>query len=121
MKVLLILIVLITWGCSDSTSDNYVDAKVHPVYYNALSGEWKPHEEVEIMRVHKIFSAGDIIEIRGKMYLVANTESKSDLLRDYQIELHMDTVWIYDGDRLVGSYISDWENQMDTFLIEDNR
>lgn len=42
-------------------------------------------------------------------------------LRDYQIQLHMDTVWIYDGNRLVGRYTSDWSNQMDTILINDNQ
>lgn len=41
-------------------------------------------------------------------------------LRDYQIDLHMDTVRIFDGQRLVGSYISNWNNQMDTILLKDN-
>ena len=44
-----------------------------------------------------------------------------ELMRDYQIQLHMDTVWVYDGDRLVGSYLSTWENQIDTILINDNQ
>lgn len=39
---------------------------------------------------------------------------------DYQLDLHMDTVKIYDGDRLVGSYISNWNNQMDSIILKDN-
>lgn len=41
-------------------------------------------------------------------------------MRDYQIELHMDTVWIYDGNRLVYMYLSNWTNQMDTAIMKDN-
>lgn len=41
--------------------------------------------------------------------------------RDYQIDIHMDTVRIFDGQRLVGSYISTWANQMDTILLNDNQ
>lgn len=48
------------------------------------------------------------------------TESVYESLRDYQIDLHMDTVWIYDGDRLVGRYISNWKNQMDSIILADN-
>lgn len=43
------------------------------------------------------------------------------LLRDYQLYLHMDTVKIYDGYRLVGSYISTWNNQMDSIILNDNQ
>lgn len=42
-------------------------------------------------------------------------------LKDYQIDLQMDTVKIYDGQRLVGSYISTWTNQIDTILLKDNQ
>lgn len=42
-------------------------------------------------------------------------------VRDYQLELHMDTVWIYDGDRLVDWYISTWNSQLDTILMNDNQ
>lgn len=40
---------------------------------------------------------------------------------DYQIELLMDTVWIYDCNKLIARYTSNWKNQMDTFLILDNQ
>jgi hypothetical protein len=39
---------------------------------------------------------------------------------DYQIELHNDTVWIYDNGRYVGQYITDWKQQIDTILLKDN-
>lgn len=41
-------------------------------------------------------------------------------LRDYQIEVYYDTVWIYDADRLVGRYVSNWQNQMDSIILKDN-
>ena len=42
-------------------------------------------------------------------------------LRDYQVEYHFDTVWIYDADRLVGSYIdSSYTSKMDSIILKDN-
>lgn len=41
--------------------------------------------------------------------------------RDYQIELYMDTMWIYDGERLVDSIIDPtFSTKLDTILINDN-
>jgi hypothetical protein len=45
-------------------------------------------------------------------------------LKDYQIELHMDTVWVHDKRRLVGMFIhtdSSWNNQYDSVFIKDNQ
>jgi hypothetical protein len=46
------------------------------------------------------------------------------LMKSYQIDLHYDTVWIYDGERLVDSFIhthdSTWRNGYDSILIKDN-
>lgn len=42
-------------------------------------------------------------------------------LRDYQIDLHMDTVWIYDHDRLVGRFTNTtWNSQYDSIIMKDN-
>ncbi len=41
---------------------------------------------------------------------------------DYQISLHFDTVWLYDGSRLVGSYINTkWDSQLDSLILKDNQ
>lgn len=40
---------------------------------------------------------------------------------DYQIEVYNDTVWVYDGDRLISAYITNWKNQLDSVLIKDNQ
>lgn len=40
-------------------------------------------------------------------------------VRDYQIDIHMDTTWLYDGDRLVGRVITD-ESPLDSLIAEDN-
>lgn len=53
-------------------------------------------------------------------HLCPNTIETLKRLRDYQIELHNDTVWVYDGDRPVGSYITNWKNQIDSIFLPDN-
>lgn len=44
---------------------------------------------------------------------------------DYQVELHMDTAWIYDRGRLVGKFIhindSAWTNPYDSIFLRDNQ
>lgn len=40
--------------------------------------------------------------------------------RDYQLELYMDTVWVYDGDKLVDKYTSNWNTHLDSVLLRDN-
>lgn len=42
-------------------------------------------------------------------------------MRDYQIDLYMDTVWVYDGQRLVGTYLSNWQGQIDSIILKDNQ
>lgn len=42
-------------------------------------------------------------------------------LQDYQIQLHMDTVWIYDYDRLVGKFVNEeWDSKLDSIIMKDN-
>jgi hypothetical protein len=43
------------------------------------------------------------------------------LKRDYQIRLHMDTVWVYDVDSLVGMYITKWNTKLDSIIMKDNK
>lgn len=43
------------------------------------------------------------------------------LMRDYQIDVHNDTVRVYDGERLVDSYITNWKGQLDSVIIGDNQ
>lgn len=41
--------------------------------------------------------------------------------RDYQISLHMDTVWIFDGNREVGRFTNTtWNSQYDSIFLKDN-
>jgi hypothetical protein len=46
------------------------------------------------------------------------------LMMDYQISLHMDTVWFYDKGKFVGRFIhtsdSSWNNGYDSIIIKDN-
>lgn len=41
--------------------------------------------------------------------------------RDYQIEVYNDTVWVYDGQRLVERYVTNWKGQIDSVLLNDNQ
>lgn len=44
-----------------------------------------------------------------------------NMMRDYQIDLYMDTLWVYDYKRLVGRYTTNWRNQIDTIILKDNQ
>jgi len=47
--------------------------------------------------------------------------------RDYQLEYHLDTLWIYDGERLVGTHINTDTSAyihgtfIDTTIMNDNQ
>jgi len=43
------------------------------------------------------------------------------LKRDYQLELYHNTVWTFDGSKLVGRYITNWYNQINSILLKDNQ
>ena len=41
--------------------------------------------------------------------------------KDYQLQLHNDTIWVYDGKRLVAGYVNkDWTSQLDSIILKDN-
>lgn len=42
-------------------------------------------------------------------------------LLDYQLELHDDTVFIYDNGRFVDRYITDWKGHIDSIFMKDNQ
>ncbi len=46
---------------------------------------------------------------------------KGHSMRDYQLDLHNDTVWVYDGQRLVERYVTNWKGQIDSVLLNDNQ
>jgi hypothetical protein len=52
---------------------------------------------------------------------VAGMERGKKPIRDYQIDLHMDTVWLYDGERLVGRFTNTrYDSQLDSLILKDN-
>lgn len=59
-------------------------------------------------------------------YEGAECPNAQHYLRDYQLEYHNDTLWIYDADRLVGTHIDtslDGINHgayIDTTILKDN-
>lgn len=70
---------------------------------------------VLLVIVDKIFPQGDEILDRHE-----NCDAFEYYMRDYQIELHMDTVWIYQQDRLVDSFITNYNCYYDSVFIKDN-
>ena len=41
-------------------------------------------------------------------------------LHDYQLDVHMDTIWLYEGDRLVDRWITDYTSKIDSVILKDN-
>lgn len=119
-------------GCSDSKAEpviTTVRARVKCTY--PVVGT-----TIKVIRVDKMYEVGDTVEYAGVTYTILSIECPYEYGEcpspncnnhvtqehhiDYQLALHMDTVWIYDRDRLVGSYISNWHNQMDSIILYDN-
>lgn len=42
-------------------------------------------------------------------------------IHDYQLDVHYDTVWLYEGDRLVDSWITDYTSKIDSVILKDNQ
>lgn len=56
-------------------------------------------------------------------YEGAECPNTQTYLRDYQIELYMDTIWIYDADRLVGTIVDPMHQfgpALDSIMLADN-
>jgi hypothetical protein len=63
----------------------------------------------------------DVKNETGCRFEGAECPNAQEHLQDYQIRLHMDTVWVYDYDRLVGTFINTkWDSQLDSIILKDN-
>lgn len=40
--------------------------------------------------------------------------------RDYQLKIHNDSVWLYDGEILVDRYVTKWNSKLDSIILKDN-
>lgn len=117
-----------TTGNAESTAKpERVKAKLQNAYLST--------EPYIIRSIDPMFEPGDKVEINGTDYKIISidrptTECRFEgaecpnvqhYLRDYQIELFNDTVWVYDADRLVGKYTNTkWDSQLDSILLKDN-
>lgn len=52
--------------------------------------------------------------------LLVETRRNQAVLQDYQIQLDMDTVTIYDRGRVVGKFTTDFTSKYDSVFIKDN-
>lgn len=52
-------------------------------------------------------------------YEGAECPNAQKYLRDYQLDFLTDTIYIYDGDRLVGMLQHDSENPLDSIILKD--
>lgn len=98
----LILLIAVLASCSQKASysplDSYVDATIQKAKDSAVYAN------------------------QSKAYIDSlHSATAHSALKDYQLDLHEDTVRIFDGERLVGTYISNWQNQMDSIILKDNQ
>lgn len=109
---------------SRAKADN-VKAKVQHVFYNQGKFEDVTASGVEFRQVDPMVEPGDIIEIRNVSFRVISIDRGDDdyvreHLRAYQVELTNDSVKLYDGNRLVYAYRTDWKTGMDSAILKDN-
>jgi hypothetical protein len=64
-----------------------------------------------------------IFLIMGLCISSCNNEPPIEIVscgRDYQIDVLMDTMYVYDEDRFVGKILINWKSSLDSLLMEDN-
>jgi hypothetical protein len=64
--------------------------------------------------------AGEYFTNHGCPYEGGECPNVQKYLQDYQVQVYYDTVWVYDYDRLVGKYVTDWTGKLDSVLLADN-
>lgn len=78
--------------------------------YSKLSTSYNTHSLA--------FMAGLIV--MGICGYLGNRNAHSPSSTDYQLNIHNDTVCIYDGERLVSRYTTRWNSQLDSVIMKDN-
>ena len=54
---------------------------------------------------------------RGNTYVVDKRMPKKT---DYQIDIHNDTIWLWDGERFVGRCLNTWDTPFGKLIEKDN-
>lgn len=94
---------------------------------------------VHILNISKGFSVGDTVFIDGNTYILLElvdgdektpqehafslTNQERDFeTHNYQLDVHMDTIWLYDADRFVGISIDStlWNTHLGKIIMKDN-
>ena len=127
----------------NNINDNKVKARVKECYFSEVTYKYEPLSVIIIQYVDPMYKAGDRYEFAGKTFYIDSVLYNNDeqcpyelgecpnpkcsnyhsntLLRDYQLYLHDDTVIVYDGKRRVDTYLSTWNSQLDSIILEDNQ
>lgn len=58
--------------------------------------------------------------ITPDLFRYFNKRLEGGVTTDYQINIHMDTIWLYDGSRLVGKVLNTWNSPLDSLILKDN-
>lgn len=66
-------------------------------------------------------STGHSIPTSGQVSAPAPVCQDQTLLRDYELDIQMDTIKVYDGYRFVGKVITTWNSRLDTLILNDNQ
>lgn len=66
-----------------------------------------------------LLALGLIAVISWGNYKIGQSQLKH-YMRNYQIEVYNDTIWLYRGDKLVSKYITDYSKGLDSIIYQDN-
>lgn len=105
--------------------------------------------EARILEIDKLFEPNDTVKVLGVSYVVISIEREHKCidpthitcdgncecdgmecpdisaidrqLKDYQLDIYMDTFRIYDRGRFVGTFITDGTSRMDSIILADNQ
>lgn len=139
MRQLTLVIAILSVIAMTSCSEPSITAKLRYTWVSTI--DYTRHYDVVtvVRQIPLGINNGEIVRLAGKEYIVDSVyiEDKcpyelgecpnpqcinsDSLFRDYQVEIYMDTVWIYDGHRLVGKYTTNWSSQLDSILLADNQ
>lgn len=130
LTLILAIISLMATSCGNTVAPDpqlKAKAKLQPAFYGPYTQSWVADkaQPIVIREVDTMVEPGDVISIAGHGYIVVTIDRPYDdytneHLRAYQIELLDDSVKLYDGNRVIYAYKTDWKHGMDSAMLKDN-
>lgn len=73
------------------------------------------------LNVMKILLALLLLSCISLLCLFFSTYLRHEGTTDYQLNIHNDTIWLYDGGRFVGKVPNYWNSPLDSLITLDNQ